>query len=105
MTTADIIELPIEPTDPTVATDPAVETVEAEQLSLGLTTADGRPLRPSRVHTRFRLDADTRQRGLRHVAEIRARLADGAARPTIESTTDADVVAFPARARVGRQAS
>ena len=99
MTTADIIELPLDGATPAAARD----AVAAEQLRLGLTTADGRPLRPSRVHARFRLDATTRERGLRHVAEIRARLADGSVGG--ENDVDADVVELPQRIRPGQRAS
>jgi len=43
--------------------------------------ADGGPeqltlLPPSNVHARFRLSRETRERGLRHVAEIRRQLAE-----------------------------
>ncbi|MEM8747699.1 MAG: hypothetical protein AAGF91_13435 [Actinomycetota bacterium] len=99
MTTADIIELPLDG----AASAAAHDAVEAEQLRLGLTTADGRPLRPSRVHARFRLDATTRERGLRHIAEIRARLADGAVGG--DDGVDADIVELPRRIRPGQRAS
>lgn len=90
MTTDNIIELPVgEPSTAETAVDDG-------QLTLGLTTADGRPLRPSRVHARFRLDDITRRRGLQHIAEIRARLAGPEATDT-EVGTDgmAEVVDLP----------
>ena len=54
------------------------DTTAPRQLSL---------LPSSAVPVQFRLDADTRRRGLRHIAEIRAQLATRqAARAEAEST-------------------
>lgn len=50
----------------------------AEQLTLLPTTT---------TPARFRLSNDTRQRGLRHVAEIRQMLADRAEQPSTANTT------------------
>ena len=75
------------------------------QTQVSVTTADGRPLRPSRVHARFRLDAGTRERGMRHVAEIRSRLAEASRPTTTGDGGDADIVHFPSPVRSGRQAS
>lgn len=46
----------------------------AQQLRL-LSVPEPTPLESSPAHTRFRLSRATRERGLRHVAEIREQLA------------------------------
>jgi len=55
------------------ATRPASGTASSEQLTLLPTTT---------TPARFRLSNDTRERGLRHVAEIRQRLAASTGQPT-----------------------
>jgi hypothetical protein len=52
----------------------AADTASVEQLTL---------LPATTTPARFRLSNDTRERGLRHVAEIRQRLAARAAQPTL----------------------
>jgi hypothetical protein len=52
----------------------ATDTAAVEQLTLLPTTT---------TPARFRLSNDTRERGLRHVAEIRQRLAASTGQPTL----------------------
>ena len=61
---------------PTGADSPTPPTAAAEQLSL---------LPPSDLPLQFRLDEETRRRGLRHVAEIQRMLAERRAARTDET--------------------
>jgi hypothetical protein len=57
----------------------------AQQLAL-LAVPTDHELKSSNAHARFRLSKSTRERGLRHVAEIRQQLAE--AKATRENTSN-----------------
>lgn len=58
-----------------ISTDTRTERTAPQQLTLLSDHAESKTLAPSRAHARFRLSSTTRERGLAHVAEIRAKLA------------------------------
>ena len=62
-----------------ISTDTRTERIEPQQLTLLSDHVESKALAPSRAHARFHLSSTTRQRGLAHVAEIRAKLAEAQA--------------------------
>jgi hypothetical protein len=58
-----------------ISTDIRTERTAPQQLTLLSDHVESKALAPSRAHARFHLSSTTRERGLAHVAEIRAKLA------------------------------
>lgn len=66
-----------------ISTDTRTERIAPQQLTL-LSEHESEQLMPSKAHGRFQLSKATRERGLSHVAEIRAQLAHAQARRDAE---------------------